>query len=246
MGFFDSFLDSALGFMLNWDPTIAILVISLAISVLIVVIYKLMTDQTEMKRLKDQLGEYQKKMKAEKGDPEKLMKLQKEAMSTNMQYMGKSMKPTFITFIPILLIFGWMNAHFAYEPLTPEQEFTLTAIMEKNIEGSASITVPEGLEVIGDSTKDITNGAAEFKLKGKEGEYFATITSNEQEIDKKIMITTAPKYASVIETYKSDVFKSAQLGNNQLKVIWKLSWIWVYIISAIVFSMVLRKVLKVY
>ena len=246
MQFFNAFFDSAFGFMLNWNPLYAILALSFIISLLIVVIYKWMTDQNEMKRLKEELNGYQKKMKALKSEPEKMMAVQKEMMSVNMKYMGKSMKPTFITFIPILLIFGWMSAHFAYSPLIPGQEFSLTATMEKGITGNASIVVPEGLEVIGDSVKEIADGTAVFTLKGEEGDYLVTVASNGQEVDKQVKITTERKYAPVIETYKSDVFKSAQLGNETLKVIWKLSWIWAYIISAIVFSMVLRKVMKVY
>jgi len=242
---FDAFLDKTLGFMLNWPPLYSILLISAVISILIVLIYKYFTNQEEMKQIKEQQKEYQKQMKTEK-DTEKLMKIQKEAMSLNMKYMGKSMKPTLITFIPILLIFGWMNAHFAYEPLTPGQEFELIATMEKGITGNVTISVPEGLEIIGENTKEISDRTATFKLKGTQGEYYATLSSNGQEVDKKIIITTEPKYATTPETYKSDVFKTVSLGNKPLKVFWKLSWIWVYIISAILISTALRKAMNVY
>lgn len=245
MAFFTSFFDSTFGFLLNWNPIYAITVISFVISLLIVIIYKFMTNQKEMKELKDKQKDYQKQMKETK-DTEKLMKIQKEAMALNMKYMGKSMKPTLITFIPILLIFGWMNAHFAYEPLMPGQEFEMLATMEKGITGNVTINVPEGLEVIGEKTKEITEREAKFKLKGKEGEYYTTLLSNNEEVDKQILITTEPKYATVIENYKSDVFKNVKLENKPLKVFWKLGWIWLYILTAIIFSMVLRKVMKVY
>lgn len=246
MVFLEKFFDSIFGFMLNWGPLWAILVLSFIISLLIVLIYKWMTDQKEMKQLKDELKEYQTKMKGLKDQPDKLMQVQKEAMSVNMKYMGKSMKPTLVTFIPILLIFGWMNANFAFAPLMPGEEFSLEAYMEKGIAGNVSVTVPEGMEVVGDKTKKISDRKASFKLKGKEGEYLVTLSSNEEDVDKKLRITTGAKYEEAIETYKSDVFKTATLGNKQLKVVWRLSWIWVYIISAIVFSMVLRKAMKVY
>ncbi len=246
MSFLDPFLNNIFGFMLNWQPVYAIILLSFVISLVIVVIYKLMTNQKEMKQLKDDLSAHQKKMKELKHDPEKMMQVQKEAMSTNMKYMTKSMKPTFITFIPIILIFGWMQAHFAYEPLMPAQQFDLIVALEKAVEGNVSIHVPEGLQVIGETNKAIAEHSATFQLKGEEGEYFATLASNGQEVDKKIVITTERNYAQVLETYKSEVFKSIQLGNQTLKVFWKLSWLWVYIISAILFSIVLRKLMKVY
>lgn len=243
---FDSFFDAIFGFMLAWPPLIAIAVLSFAISLLITLIYKWTTNQQEMKRLKDELKEHQKKMKTHKDNPEKMMAVQKQAMAVNMQYMGKSMKSTFITFIPIILIFGWMSANFAYEPLSPNQEFTLTALLQKETTGNVSVTVPEGMEVVGDTTKQIENGMATFTLKGNAGDYFTTLTSNGQEVDKRVLITTERKYAVVSETYKNDVFKSTTIGNKELKVFWKLSWIWAYIIFAIIFSTVMRKVMKIY
>ncbi len=246
MTFLDPAFDKVFGFMLNWPPLLAILLLSFIISLIIVIVYKFMTNQAEMKRLKDELSAHQKKMKELKNEPEKMMKAQKEAMSVNMQYMTKSMKPTLITFIPIILIFGWMNAHFAFEPLMPNEEFTLAVNFEKEIAGNVTVAVPEGLEVVGDTTKEISDKTATFKLKGKEGEYYATLSSNGQEVDKKIIITTERKYAPVIETYKNDVFKTAKLGNETLKVFWKISWFWSYIIFAILFSTVLRKAMKIY
>src|SRR5574342_690488 len=243
---FDAFFDSAFGFLLNCLPLLAIALVSYVISLLITLIYKWTTNQQEMKRLKDELKEHQTKMKTHKDDPEKMMAIQKQAMAVNMQYMAKSMKSTFITFIPILLIFVWVSANFGFEPLMPNQEFTLAATLQKEIAGNVSVTVPEGLEVVGDSTKQIENGMATFTLKGSEGDYFVTLASNGQEVDKKVHITTGKKYAQVTETYKSTVFKSATLGNKPLKVFWRLSWIWAYIIFAIIFSTVLRKLIKIY
>jgi uncharacterized membrane protein (DUF106 family) len=246
MGFLDPFFDSVFGFLLNWQPLWAVLLLSFIVSLIIVLVYKWMTDQQEMKRLKDDLSGYQKKMKTLRDKPEEMMKVQKEAMSLNMKYMGKSMKPTLITFIPILLIFGWMNAHFAYEPLMPGEEFSLLVSTHKGATGNISITVPEGLEVVGDSTQEIEDKTASFTLKGEAGEYYATLSNGGEDADKHILITEEPSYAQVIESYKGDIIKRAQLENKPLKVIWKLSWIWAYIISAIIFSMVLRKALKVY
>jgi uncharacterized membrane protein (DUF106 family) len=155
------------------------------------------------------------------------------------------MKPTLITFIPIILIFGWMNAHFAYEPLMPNEEFTLAVNFEKNIEGNVSI-MADGLEVIGDSSQEIIDHAATFKLRGEEGYYDPVLSSNGENQTKNVIITTERKYAPVLETYKKDVFKTAQLSNKTLKVFWKINWFWAYIIFAIVFSMALRKVMKIY
>jgi len=240
------FLDSIFGFLLNWPPYLAIIFLSFVISLLIVIIYRFMTNQDEMKRLKGELKEYQKKMKATRDDPDKLMKIQKEAMSINMQYMSKSMKPTLITFLPILLLFGWMNAHFAYAPLTPGEEFTLTAQLEEGINSNVSIDVPEGLAVVGPATKEITDGYVSFALKGEAGEYYATLEHEGKKQDKRILITEGREYASVSESYNEGVFERIELSNERLIVAFGLTWIWIYIICAILFSTTLRKALKIH
>ncbi len=226
--------------MLNLNPLWSILLLSLIISLIIVLIYKAMTDQNEMKRLKEELKEHQKKMKSSSKEPDKLMKLQKEAMSVNSRYFMKSMKPTLITFIPIIIIFGWMSMHFAYEPLIPDNEFNLTV----NLQTQTNLTIkaPEGLEVLGEEQ---LGEKVVYRMKGKKGSYFVTLTGKEEYKDKQVIISEKQEYAPVSENYKSAVFKSIELNNNKLKIL-GVGWIWVYIISAIVFSMGLRKVMKVH
>lgn len=236
-------LDAVFGFLLSWPPLVSILLVSTVVSLLIVVSYKYMTDQKEMKRLKDELASHQKKMKEIK-EPEKLMAVQKEAMALNMQYMTKSMKPTLITFLPIILIFGWMNAHFAFEPLMPNAEFLLTAHVKDA--QNVSIVVPDGLSVTSAATAEVYEGIAKFNLKGEEGKYLVTLRGGGEEVDKEVIIGATRTYAPVSQAYKGNVFETVELGNEKLLVLWKIGWLGTYIIAAILLSTILRKLLKVY
>ena len=100
------------------------------------------------------MKEFQNEMKELNNHPEKMMAVQKKSMQTNMKYMGLSMKPTLVTFIPIIIIFGWMHSHLAYEPILPGQDFTVNANF-KNAEGIITLSVPEGMEIISDKTQKI-------------------------------------------------------------------------------------------
>ena len=59
----DSLLNPVFGPLLKLGPFWAIFILSLIISLLIVLVYKYATNQEEMKRLKDQQKDFQKKMK---------------------------------------------------------------------------------------------------------------------------------------------------------------------------------------
>ena len=125
---FEGLLNPVFGPLLNLSPFWVVTIISALVSLIITVIYKFSTNQNLMKQLKDEMKELQKEMKELKNDPKKMMEVQTKAMQTNSKYMMQSMKSTLITFIPIILIFGWMNANIAYEPILPGQEFTINAL----------------------------------------------------------------------------------------------------------------------
>jgi uncharacterized membrane protein (DUF106 family) len=239
-----SILDPILGPLLNINPTLAIAIISLVISIFITFAYKYLTDQKLMKNLKEELKQIQKKMKDYRDKPEKLMSIQKEAMEKNMKYMSHSIKPSLITLIPIIFLFGWLNANLAYLPLEAGNEFTLEVFTARNDEINLEI-LPEGIEII-NSVNHTTDKKAIWNLKGEEGEYTARIVFNEQEYETDLII--GEKFAKPDIRLKGDV-KRIVIGNEKLRVnIFgiRMTWIWAYILFSILFSTLLRKGLKIY
>ncbi len=99
--------------LLKFGDGIGVIIISAILTLVITLFYKIFTNQELMKSLKAELKSMQKEMKTLKDNPDKFMKVQKEAMQKNLQYMKHSMKPTLITFIPLILIFGWLRLRFA-------------------------------------------------------------------------------------------------------------------------------------
>ncbi|MDP7116585.1 MAG: EMC3/TMCO1 family protein [Candidatus Woesearchaeota archaeon] len=245
---FDRLLDPIFNPLLVLGPLWALVIMSFFISLVIIIIYKYTTDQNLMKQLKEELKEIQKEMKDLKDKPQEAMKVQKRAMQTNMKYMMQSMKSTLFTFIPIIILFGWLNAHLAFVPLMPNEEFTISAFFDKQVEGSAEIIVPGQIEVMGDIQKEIINGQADWTLSGEAGKYTIGVEYNERSYMKNLIIDDQ-NYEKIDQKYKGDV-KSIRINNDSLKVLnifgWRLGWLGTYIILSILFSIGLRKVMKVY
>ena len=211
-----------------------------------------MTNQQEMKRLKDEQKDYQKRIKALRDQPTEAMKLQKEAMKKNMDYMKHSMKATLITFLPIILIFGWMNAHLGAEPIFPGETQSVTADFEKGVGGKAVLIPPAGTEVIGDAEKEISSDVT-WQLKSTKGEHLLKVKTGETEQTKNVLITKDVEYTEAIETYDHSDIKSITINYNKLRPLgdqsllgWQPGWLGLYIIFSIVFSIGLRKLFKVY
>ncbi|MBW2991026.1 DUF106 domain-containing protein [Candidatus Woesearchaeota archaeon] len=176
-------------------PALAILLISFIITLMITLIYKFTTDQKNMKKIKDEMKEYQKKIKTlGKEDPQKAMSLQKEAMKRNMEYMKSSFKSTLYTFIPIIIIFGWLNAHMAYYQIEPNQPFEVSAFFAEGHAPTASIESIPDLETINNATQPISEGKAVWQLKGEEGEYKLTVNYNNEQYEKSLLISYELKY----------------------------------------------------
>lgn len=243
-------LDPIFNPLLKLDVAWVIAVISLVISLIVTLIYKFMTDQNLMKRLKDEMKALQNEMKELKAHPEKMMEVQKKAMQTNMQYMMQSMKSTLVTFIPIIIIFGWMNANIAYEPLLPGQEFTVSANFAGGTDGLISIDSFPELEIQGNKTKSIDDGKVIWILKGSEGDYTLDYNYNDEKYTQEVLITNEQAYKPVSKTIKGSELKSLQIGNKPKKVLnlgfWNIGWLGSYIIFSLAFSMLLRKVFKLY
>ena len=242
---FESLLDPVFNPLLKLGALPAVIILSLLVSLLMVYIYKWMTNQDDMKQLKTDIKKYQKQMKELRKEPEKMMEMQKKVTKLNMKYMKESFKPTLVTFIPIIIIFGWMNAHLYYEPINPLQEFDVDVIVDKNLKGNISVEVSEGLDIIGESSKTVENDKSVFTFKGDAGEHWMTFNFLDSSVQKNVLLTKELKYAPPIEKFEGNI-KSVNIHQNKLKVLFGLSWLWTYIIFAVVFSMLLRKLLKVY
>jgi len=248
---FESLLDPIFSPLLRLPPLWAVIIISLVIAVIITVIYKYMTNQKEMKEMKEQIKTYQKEMKGLRHDPKQMMAVQKKAMQINMKYMMHSFKPTIITFIPIIIIFGWLNANLAFAPILPDTAFTTTMFFEENVVGEAELIVPEEMELMNEQVQEIENDKATWKLKGPAGVHTLEYKYDGQSYLKEVLITEEQTYKAPLQKVKnSEDVKAIQVNNKPLKLLnvfgLKLGWIWTYIIFSVVFSVILRKILKIY
>lgn len=244
-------MDQFSTFLFGLPPLASITIVAFVVTLFTSLVYKFVTDQAVMKTLKTELKDLQNLMKSHRDNPQKLMEIQKQAMEKNMEYMKHSMRPTLFTMIPLILLFGWLNAHIAYYPLMPAQPFEVWATLDKGVEGIVELTiVPEGLEILNGQTQTITNGEARFRLQGSEGEYTLQYTLNNGETkEQKILVTTDREYKPPTQSIKGSSFKSLNANNEKVQPLSflgiKWSWIWSYILLSIGFSTVIRKLLKV-
>tara|TARA_Y100000034_G_C6831793_1_gene375503 strand:- start:584 stop:1018 length:435 start_codon:yes stop_codon:yes gene_type:complete len=111
----DSFFNSIFGGLIGWSPLAGLLIISFLLTLLISLSYKWLTNQKELKEHKEEVTALQKELKELKNEPDKMMAKQNELMKKNMGMMKHNLKPMLFTFIPLIIIFGWLRE--TYTPM---------------------------------------------------------------------------------------------------------------------------------
>jgi uncharacterized membrane protein (DUF106 family) len=265
MAFLDPVLNPVFMPLLRLPSIIAIGIISFILTLILTLIYKRFTDQSLMKSLKGEIKGYQDEMKKHSADPQKVLKIQKKAMDANLKYMTHSFKPTLITMIPILFIFGWLNAHFIYQPLVQDTDFFVTATFDASAAGNMTLNAPKEFTLSNDATQQISNGMIEWKMKAPAGEYVLGYDYDLRTFSQPIRINADASdrlYEDPILAKnmlveqglaKEDKLKSIVVGNKRIRPFgslsifgWHPGWLATYIIFSILFSIGMRKVLDVY
>jgi len=240
---FDSFFNSIFGFLIAWSPAIALIIICLFLTLITTLAYKYLTDQKMLKKHKEEIKEMQKEINSLKDNPKKMMEKQKELMDKNMKIMMHSMKPLLFTLIPLAIILSWLSATFTYEPLNPDIQFPIKAIFDKSLNGEKAILSSPGLD-IRNSEQTIEEQEVTWYVKGASGYYDIKIKYSDKEYTKNILITEEWKPLKTDIPKNSDI-KRVDFG-DKFKPLLGLTWLWIYLIFSIIFSVVLRKALNVY
>lgn len=272
MGFFniiDPVLNAIFAPLLKIPSFFGIMVVSLLVTFIITIIYKYTTDQELLKSVKDKQKKLQEEMKKNRDNPKKLMKLQREAMSSSMEMMRESFKSMLYTFIPILILFGWIATHFAFAPISVNEQFNMTVILEKDLKNNIKINTPEGLKLLSNNNIEFNEKKAEFTLQAeKEGIYNVTFIYNNITYDKRVVVGPLDsnlkdkkmKHSPIDYIYGSNegyipsgdiYYITIQYDKIQpfgkLSIFgWEPKWLGTYIIFSLVFSILLRKVMNVY
>ena len=261
---FDGILNPIFGPLLKLPSLWTIMILSFLISLIITLIQKYATDQNRLKEIKEEMKSIQKRIKEEK-DPNEKMKIQKEHMKLVPEQLKHSMKSMMYTFIPIILIFSWMNANLAYDPILPGEEFTVTVNFETDIEDIIELSAPQGVTIDGPEKKEIEDEGVKWVLRGNKGEYLLQFIIENQIETKEVLITEEQRYKMIEKTKKSPLsffppkepylskdskIKSIKIDNKPKKILnifgWKIGWLGTYIIFSIIFSILIRRLIKVY
>ncbi len=254
-----SILNPLLNPLLVLSPFWIILIISILVSTITTLIYKYTTDQKKLKNLKKETKACQEKLKLNSSNPEKSLQIQGELMKLNVEYMKSSFKPMFFTIIPVLLFFGWLGATLAFIPLQPDVPFSINATLAENIDAEISLMLPAELTMEDQETKTAQTNLGWEGIKGPAGQYDLILKNEETQEEQiiSVLITEEQKYLDPLNELNSPTFKKIAINHQKLQpfkgipvlanIFWigNFGWLGAYILFSLIFSTLLRKLLKI-
>lgn len=245
-------IENILDPLLKLGPFWSIFIIVFILNLFTNIIYKYATDQKLMKSIKEQQKKHQAEMKKCKDNPDKLMKIQKKTMSLSGDMMKQSMKPMLFTIIPFILVFGWMNTHFVYLPITPQADFTVTALFVDGAEGEmsiASITPENQVSVSDQSIKQISDNIVSWKLNGPRGEYILEYEYKDKKYTQELLIDEL-YYKEPVKIIDDPELKQVIINNEKNYPFnifgLKFNWFWTYFVLYLVLNIITRKIMKIH
>ncbi len=255
------------GIIKSLPPAAAIFLVSLMVSLIVTLVYKLTTNQKLMKSLHLEMKSLRDEIKNIK-DPSQASSLNKQLMEKTMQQMMHSMKSTFITIIPAFLIFGWLNANMAFVQAAPG-EFTASMTFAEGTAGTAAIS-SETLEILSSATQEIKDAKAVWKLKGDKGTHKITYAFGNETYARSVMLTDKWEYSDPYLEKKRTMFGLISIGDKNpikpdsriTKVAvdlqpthpfgefrlfgWQPGWLGAYFIFTLLLTFPIRKLLRVH
>jgi uncharacterized membrane protein (DUF106 family) len=227
-------------------PFLSITLISIALSLLIAVIYRLLTKPGAIRKSKEDMKFYKAKMaEAQKaGDRQKSNEYASEMLRSSQLQFRHTMKPMMVTMLVFFLLLGWLNS--TYGGITadlgknPNATFSYAGVTHKiqyyKVEGNGSVTMRAGIDLNDDgmfSNDEIFDQGAVFTYKETfwrvgpvvEGFFIFGGAPKENTVHFEMLIAKAPFAIPLIGSY--------------------LSWFWWYVLLSIPATMLFRKMLGV-
>jgi hypothetical protein len=228
-----------------------VILIAIAVGVSGQLAYLFIVDHEMVRVSKGKIKEFQQQLKALKPGDENFKPLYSQLMSENSKIMKQTMKPTFVTFVPFIIIFLIMSSFFSYIPMS------VGSVIQTTISGPVNGTLifSNGCITINNSS-DITLASKNLPL-----QMAATVNSGVctmflvQNGSKSNMSLSGLIGSTQTKTYNVNgvslsfnpnpliianlPFSIPLIGNQ-------INWFWAYLIFSLISSLTLNRVLLHY
>ncbi len=227
---------------------IAVILISIAVGASGQLVYLFMVDHETIRASKVKMKELQQKIKGMKPDHPEFKPTYSQIMAENSKVMKQSMKPTFITFVPFLIIFLLMSSYFSYAPVAIGSP--ISATFSGNINGTL-FSANNCITFNGHNNISIFSNDTSISMKAnatKSGTCILFLSTQGKVYNSSFSLVGNSKVQTVslnsskVE-FTPNTFIVANLPFSLPLIGSQLNWYWAYLIITFITSITLNRVL---
>lgn len=241
--------------------------ISLLSALLILSIYKRVSNQVAIQNLKEKIQGYFLGIYLFRDDFSRIMECQRKVFSNTVRYMGHALRPLAIMIIPVGLICVQMQLRYGHSGLQPGETTILSAGIEDNagLLKETSLSAGDGIEVLSPPLRIPARNEVNWRIGVREaGDHRIAVSAGGSETEWEIDAGEGPGriypartkpalWNSIVypgqETIESDSpvrylkvdYPSAEIGIAGLRLHWSI----IYFILVIIFGLALKRSLGV-
>lgn len=184
-------------------PVLTMILVSLVTAVWALLLFKAVTPQDKMNRVRDRLFGHIYEMGLYQDHLRVVGRIQWDLARANLRYLSLTLPYLVVLTVPMVLTLAQLDSRFSHRPLVPGEEtvFSLTLSAEAAADlNSLRLTVPAGIEVSAGPVRDRATGSVAWRLAINEpGEYELVVLQGDQELMRRI-VPVGEQLVSVGET----------------------------------------------
>lgn len=249
---------------INLGPWPAMISVALLTGLLMLFIFKHTSNQAGIRQVKNRIKAHLLELRLFKDSLSVSMKAQGQIVRANFKYMGYSLKPLLVMFVPLILILIQLNFWFAYDSLHSGQTALLKVKFEENIslmDTPVEISASEGIIIETPPLRIEDDNEINWRIRARQkGVHDIVFSISGQEFTKTISVDL--KKLSRISPFKTkksfwkELLYPAESPFPRLSPIrsievtypsrnmnlfgWRLHWLIVYFALSIVFGFSLK------
>jgi hypothetical protein len=172
-------------------PTLAVLfVFACLTAVLTLLVVRWTSNQKAIRRVKDRMGAHVLEVRLFSDQPGVVLRAYLSLLGNTVLYLRHSLRPLIVLAIPLLLLFGQLEAYFGRTPVARGQDFLLRAIFDsENPVADSVLRLPSGVEVTAPPVHIESDHEVDWRLKANHpGTYDIRLLLPGSEFLKKVVV----------------------------------------------------------
>lgn len=252
------------------NPWVGMTVVSLATSSMLLLVFRYLSNQQEIRRVKDRIKAHLLEMLLYRDDLRASLRAQGRILSCNLRYLSCTLKPLLVMSVPVLLVLIHLEFWFGYQPLKPGEAAILKVKLAGGMQPSRTrlaLQHSSGIDVETDPLRIDAEREVDWRLRAKEdGRQKIKLETGGETIEKEVAVggTSLSRVspARVRSSWRDELLNPGEPmipASSFIERIeisyprsgmaflfgWRPHWLLVYFTLTIIFALVLKPLLKI-